>query len=100
MVEQNLAHDAPAQTGSPGQRLVDVGDADDAFGDKIIDFPRQRGLQPVGDMPGHFLVKPDGLLAQSRVEFDGALDRRFGRLRAADDLDQRDQVRRIERMAR
>src|ERR1700752_2916362 len=49
-------------------------------------------------MPGHFLAKADRFLAQSRIEFRSAPDRLLGCLRAADDLDQRDQMRRIERM--
>ena len=99
MVEQDLPHDAPAQSRSPGQRLVDIGDADDVLGDEIIDLACQRRLQAIGHMPGHFLAYADGLLAEPRVEFGGALDRRFRGLRAANDLDQRHQVRRIERMA-
>ena len=86
---------------SPGpqrERSVDVGDADDALAYQVIHLAGQRSLQPVGDMPGHFLVQADGPLAQSRIEFRSAPDRLLGGLCSADDLDQRDQVRRIERM--
>ena len=74
-------------------------DADDVVGDKVIDLARQRRLQAIGDMAGDFLAQTDGLLAQARVEFRGAPNGRFRGLRAADDLDERNQVRRIERMA-
>ena len=49
-------------------------------------------------MPRHFFVEPHGPLSYGRVEFRCAPDRLFGGLGPADDLDQRDQVRRIERM--
>ena len=80
VVEHNLTHDAPAQTWPPRQCLIDVGDADDIFGDKIIDLSRQRGLQAIGDVAGHFLTEPNGLLSETGIEFDSALNRRFRRL--------------------
>src|SRR4051812_3775652 len=99
VVEHHVAHDAPTQARAPAQRGVDVRSADDAFGDEVIDLPRQRRLQTIGHMAGHFLAQPDGLLPQACVELGGARNRRFRGLRAANDLDQRDQVRRIEGMA-
>jgi hypothetical protein len=47
-------------------------------------------------MPWHFLVQPDGLLAQTHVELLGALDDCFGGLLAANTLNERNEVRRIE----
>src|SRR6266851_10015557 len=93
MIEQHLAHDAPAQTGSPAQCGVDIDDADDAVGDEMVDLPRQRGLQTVRYMPRHFLVQADSSLAEARVKFGDALDRILRRLCSADNLDQRDQMR-------
>ena len=99
VVEHHVAHDAPAQARPPGQSRVDVGGAHDALGNEVIDLARQRGLQAVGDMPRHFLVEAHRPLPDRRVKFRCAPDRRFRGLCPADDLDQRDQVRRIERMA-
>src|SRR6266851_3367528 len=69
VVEHHVAHDAPTQARAPAQRGVDVCGADDAFGNEVINFPRQRGLQAIGYMPGHFLAQPHSLLAQPRIEF-------------------------------
>src|SRR5258707_53255 len=69
VIEKDLAHDAPAQSRPPAQRGIYIGDADDAFGDKVIHFSRQRGLQPIGNMSRHFLVKTNRLFPQRRVEF-------------------------------
>src|SRR3954451_2174751 len=98
MVEEDLAHDAPAQARSPGERGVDVSDADDALSHQMIRLASQSSLQAVGDMPWHFLVQADSPLAQSRIKFRGTTDGLLGRLGSADDLDKRDQMRRIERM--
>ena len=45
VVEHHVAHDAPTQARSPAQRGIDVCRADDAFGDEVIDLPRQRRLR-------------------------------------------------------
>jgi hypothetical protein len=99
MIEHQVAHDAPAQARAPAQGGVDVRSADDAFGNEVINLPRERRLQTIGDVPGHLLSQPDGLLTQPGVELCGALNRGFRGLRAADNLDERNQVRRVERMA-
>src|SRR4029077_20847940 len=98
MVEQNLAHDSPSETGPPAERGIDVGDTDDAFTHQMVDLPGQGGLQPVGNMAGHLLVQADSSLPEACIELDGTLDRLLGRLRSADNLDKRDQVRRVEGM--
>ena len=77
---------------------VDVGGADDAIGNEEINLARQRGLQAVGNVPRHFLVEAHSPLSDRRVKFRCASDRLFGSLGAADDLYERNQVRRIERM--
>ena len=56
MIEKDLPHDAPAQTGSPAERFVHVGDADDILSNEVIDFARQRRLQAIGYVPGHLLA--------------------------------------------
>jgi hypothetical protein len=92
MIEQNLPHDAPTQARPPAECLIHVGNADDILGDKIIDFPCQSRLQAIGHMSGYFFTQPNGLLPQSRVELGDALNGLFRRLRAANDLYQRNQV--------
>src|SRR5947209_17503426 len=99
VVEHHVAHDAPAQARTRAQGGIDVRSADDAFGNEVINLPPERRLQTIGDMPGHLLAQPDGLLTQSGVELCGALNRGFRGLRAANDLDQRNQVRRLEGLA-
>jgi len=99
MVEHHVAHNAPAQARAPAQGGVDVGGAHHTLGDKVINLAAQRRLQTVGDMPRHFLVEAHRPLPDRRIKFRSAPDRRFRGLCPADDLDQRDQVRRIERWA-
>ncbi len=98
MVQHQAAHDAPAQARAPAQGGVDVGGAHHALGHEVIDFAAQRRLQAVGDVPRHFLVEAHRPLPDRRVKFRCAPDRGFGGLCPADDLRQRDQVGRIERM--
>src|SRR3954454_24586792 len=57
VIEHQVAHDAPAQARAPGQGGVDVGSADNAVGNEVINLARQRSLQAVGDMARHFLVE-------------------------------------------
>src|SRR6185295_5166455 len=64
VVEHHVAHDAPAQARAPAQGGVDVRSADNAFGNEVIDLPRKRRLQTIGDVPGDLLAQPDGLLTQ------------------------------------
>jgi hypothetical protein len=58
VVEKHVPHDAPTQAWPPGQCSVRVGSANDAFGNKIVNLPREGGLETIGDMPGQFLVQP------------------------------------------
>src|ERR1700728_1735283 len=98
MVEHQIAHDTPPKARAPAQRGVDVGGAHHAFRDKVVHLAGQRRLQTVGDMPWHFLVEAHRPLPNRGVKFRGALDCGFRGLCPTDDLNQRDQVRRIERM--
>src|SRR5215471_15072219 len=54
VIEHHVAHDAPAQAGSPGKSGVDVGSTQYILGDEVIDLARQRGLQAVRDVAGQF----------------------------------------------
>jgi hypothetical protein len=56
------------------------------------------GLQPVGNVAGQFLVQANRLLTNRTVELRGPLYRLFGSLCASNDLDQRNQMWRIEGM--
>src|SRR5215469_1124089 len=98
VVEHHVAHDAPAQAGTPAQGGVDVSGADDTLGNQVINLTSQGSLQAVSDVAWHFLVEAHRPLPDRRVKFRCAPDRLFGSLGSADNLDQRDQVRRIERM--
>ena len=59
----------------------------------------QRRLQPVGDVPPDLAADMDRALAERGIESHRALDRGGCGERAADDLDERDQMRRVERVA-
>ena len=66
MKGQMRPHQRPAQAGAVGDRGIDVGDRDHAFGDEMNRLAPQRGLQPVGDVARHFLLDVDRLLAEPR----------------------------------
>ena len=54
VIEQHLPHGAPTQVGASAQRSVHVRDADDPFGDEVINFAPNCRLQSAGDMPWQF----------------------------------------------
>src|SRR5262245_53625053 len=87
VIEHHVAHDTPAQAWAPGEGGVDVGGADDAFGDEVINLARQCTLQTVGDMPWHFLVEAHCPLSDRGVKFRCAPDCLFGSLGSTDDFD-------------
>lgn len=76
-----------------GDRLVRVLDAGDALGDAVDGLPPQGALQAVGEMAGDLLEEADRLLSDMLVEGDRPLDGGLVGCLAADDLDQRDEVR-------
>ena len=98
VVEHHVAHNAPTQARAPAQGGVDVGGADDAIGNKVINLARQRGLEAVGDVARHFLVEAHRPLPDRRIKFRRASDRLFRGLCPAHDLHQRDQMGRVEWM--
>src|SRR5258708_7477091 len=99
VIEEHVAHEPPTQAGSPAQRRVDIGGAHDAFGNKIVDFPSDGGLQTIGDMPRHLLAHSNRPPSDALVEFRDPLDRFFGGLGATNDFDKSNQMGRIERMS-
>jgi hypothetical protein len=95
---QHRAVDRPAQPGAGGDRQVDLLDGCLTGVDHVQRLAPERLLQPVGDEAGHLVVHGDDGLAGVPVEVGGPGDR-VGRGRgAADHLDQRDEVRRVERV--
>src|SRR5258708_13872757 len=99
VIEEHVAHERPTQARSPAQRSVDIGGADDAFGNKIVDFPSDGGLQTIGDMPRHLLTHSNCPPSNALVEFRDALNGLFGGLSATNDFDQWNQMGRIEGMS-
>ena len=57
VIEHHVAHDAPAQSRSPGKRVVHVGGAQHILGNEVIDLARQRALQTVRNVAWQFLVE-------------------------------------------
>src|SRR5258708_1907663 len=99
VIEKNIPHNSPAQPGAPAQCLVHVGNADNAIGHEVIDLSCQCRLQAIGDVPRYLLAEPYGLFSQPCVERRRPLDGFFRGLGAAHDLDERNQVWRVEWMA-
>src|ERR1700722_6041579 len=99
VVEEHVAHEAPTQARPPAQCGIHIGGADDAFGNKIVDFPSEGGLQAIGDVPRHLLAHSNRLSSNALVEFRDALNSLFGGLGTTHDFDQWDEVWGIERMA-
>lgn len=96
---QHRSHHRPAQPGPFGDGQVDVPDCRLTVGDHVECFPPQGLLEAVGDEAGDFVVHRDDGLARGLVEAGGPGDRRRVRVFAADDLDERDEVGRVEGVA-
>src|ERR1700730_15277838 len=88
VIEEHVAHEPPTQAWSPAQRSVDIGGADDAFGNEIVDFPSDGGLTTIGNIPRHLLTHSNPPPSNALVEFRGPLDRCFGSLGSANNFDQ------------
>src|ERR1700691_748526 len=99
VIEEHVAHEAPAQARSPAQCGICIRSADHAFGNKIVNFTCEGGLQTIGDMPRHLLAYSNRPSSNGLVEFRDALNRLFRGLRAPHDFDQWDEMGRIEGMA-
>src|ERR1700674_1122243 len=80
VIEKHVAHEAPTQARSPAQCRIHIGGADDAFGNKIVNFPSKGGLQTIGDMSRHLLAYSNRPPSNALIEFGDALDRLFGGL--------------------
>jgi hypothetical protein len=99
MKQRARPHHAPAQARPVLHGGLDISDGGHARLQQVHDLLEQRGLQPVGDVPGHLLLDVDGLLAQAGVEGQGGVDGGGRRGGPADDFHQRDQMGRVEGVA-
>jgi hypothetical protein len=79
-------------------RRVDILNRRDAPLHEVESLAPQRRLKTIGDMALDFAPDANRLLADRLVEGQRLLDGMFGCQAAADHLDQRYQLRRIERM--
>jgi hypothetical protein len=52
VVEQNLPHDAPAQSRPPAQCRIDIGDAEDTLADEVVNLAHHGRLQAIGNVAG------------------------------------------------
>ena len=89
----------PTEARTIGDRAVDLLDRGLALLDHVQGLPPLCLLQSVGDEAGDFAVHADDGLADVGEEVCGPVDSGGRRGLSADDLDQRDEVGRIERMA-
>ena len=96
---QARAQHAPPRAGSVAHRSICVLDAEHALLDQVQHFTIERRLEPICHVARQFLVETNRLLADGFVKGHGPPDRLVRRLRTADDFDERDDVRRIERVA-
>jgi hypothetical protein len=98
VMEYERAEQRPAQAGPVHDRGVDGAHGRDAALDERVRLAPQRGLEAVGQVPRELGAQPDRALADCGIEAHRALDRALVGPRAADDLDQRDEVGRVERV--
>src|SRR5215471_18279150 len=96
---QALAHHAPAKSGPKADGGIGIFHAQDSLVDHVKHLAVERGLESVRYMPRKLLLQMDRLLADRSIEADCSLNRVRRGLTAANDLDQRYDVRRIEWMS-
>jgi hypothetical protein len=90
---------APNGDRAVSNRRVDILNRRDAPLHEVESLAPQRRLKTIGDMALDFAPDANRLLADRAVEGQRLLDGMFGCQAAADHLDQRYQMRRIERMS-
>ena len=97
-VDQEIAHERPAQPGAEADRVVELLGGRHVLVDQVQRLAPHRLHQPVGDEAVDLLADMQGPHADALVEGGGALlGLRTGPLAAAD-LDQRQEVDRVERV--
>src|SRR5215475_3463396 len=95
---QAWAHHSPPQSRPITHGIVRVRDTQHPLLNEIHDLFIEGRLESVRDVAGKLLPKMDGLLSDRRIKCHRLLDR-FGRcFSPTDDFNQRNDVRRIERM--
>src|SRR4051794_17891661 len=98
MEEQIRSHHTPAQAWPPAHGGICVGHVEHALTDEVDDLAIQRSLQTIGDMADHFFTDMDRFLADGSVKRDRLLHCLCRGLFSSDDLDQRNDVRRVKWM--
>src|ERR1700720_4285290 len=99
MKQQIRAHDSPAQPGPPANSSIRSGNVDYVLIDETGEFSIERRLQPIRHVAGNFLADMDRLLPDRRIERNRLLNRFWRGLWPSGNLDQRNDVGRIQRMA-
>ncbi|ALE77350.1 hypothetical protein WY02_01420 [Pseudonocardia sp. AL041005-10] len=88
----------PARTERPGDHAVELGGGDHTVTDEGDGLAEQRRLQPVADEAVHLLVDLDRVLADRAQELRGPRDAVARGALPGDELHQRQDVRRVERV--
>src|ERR1700730_15297291 len=99
MEEQIRSHETPAQPRAPTHRSICVRDTEYTLLDQIHNFAIEGRLQTVRDMADHFLLYVNRSLTDRGIERNRTLDCRGRCFFAADNLHQRNEVRRITGMS-
>ncbi len=95
---QTGSHDSPTKSRPIAHGNIRVGDAQHTLLNQIHDLFVERRLESVPNMTGKFLSQVDGLLTNRCIEGQRLLDCVGRCLGSSDYFDQRNKVRRIERM--
>ncbi len=98
-IKQEGTHNAPAQAGTVGDRLVDLVGRGDTVIDQVQGLPPNRLEQPVGDESIDLHAQHQRMHADRTVHRGGSLLGILARGLAAHDLDERQKVDGIEGMA-
>src|SRR5882724_4724530 len=98
MEQHGRAHRGPAQTWSCPDGRIHVLDAGDSRFDKMKGFSPERGLKAVRDMAGNLSLDTYRDLAGVPIEPLRLIGHPCGRERVGQDLDQRNEMRRVKGM--
>src|ERR1700719_3384310 len=96
MEEQVRSHETPTQSRSPAHRGIRVRNAEHILLDQVDNLAIESSLKTVRDMADHFFLHVNRSLADRGIERHRTLDCLSRCLFATDDLNQRNEVWRIE----